>query len=122
EDGGLLEITGCEHVLGAESRDDTGEPHAVPGAADPGDQQAITWCLAVEHHPGENHVIDRPADYDFWREFRPEFWTGPLLSHPGCHPPTLAPIHWPLFAAGNAWSLWTYRRLRDARHFRDPGP
>lgn len=121
EDGLLLELTGCEYVLGTESQRDTGEPHAPSGPADPYDQQAITWCLAVEHRPGEHHVIDRPAEYPFWRDFVPSFWTGPLLSFTGCAPPTLAPITWPLFRPEDEWSLWTYRRIRDGRHFTDGG-
>src|SRR5690606_31420617 len=44
--GDLLELAGVEHVIGAESRDDTGELHAVDGPAQPLDQQAITWCFA----------------------------------------------------------------------------
>ena len=32
ETGELLPLAGMEHVTGAESRDDTGEPHAPPRA------------------------------------------------------------------------------------------
>jgi len=122
EDGLLLELTGCEYLLGSESQDETGEPHALTGPTDPYDQQAITWCLAVEHRPGESHVIDRPTEYPFWRDFTPTFWTGPLLSFTGCAPPTREPILWPLFRPEDEWSLWTYRRIRDRRHFSDGGP
>jgi len=52
--GDLLPLAGVEHVTGAESRSDTGEPSA-PELADPLDQQAITWCFALEHHAGQNH-------------------------------------------------------------------
>ncbi|MDX2968635.1 FAD-dependent oxidoreductase [Kribbella solani] len=114
EDGGLLDLVGCEHVLGSEAQADTGEPRALTGAADPLDQQAITWCLAVEHRPGERHEIGKPADYDSWRTYRPDFWPGPLLSFTGCNPHTpQEPITWPLFADPGGWSLWTYRRIRD---------
>jgi hypothetical protein len=57
--GDLLELADVEHVLGAESRSETGEPHA-PERADPLDQQAITVCFALEHLPGEEHIIDKP--------------------------------------------------------------
>lgn len=50
--GDLLELGGVEHVIGAESQDETDEPHALPGPANPLDQQAITWCCAIEHRPG----------------------------------------------------------------------
>ena len=43
--GDLLELAGVEHVVGAESRSETGEPHAA-GQPDPRDQQAITVCFA----------------------------------------------------------------------------
>src|SRR5689334_12928150 len=54
--GDLLEMAGVEHVLGAESHVDTGEPHAGE-RADWQDQQAITVCFAMEHLPGEDHTI-----------------------------------------------------------------
>src|SRR3712207_1556751 len=79
ETGELLELAAVEHVLGAESRADTGEPHAVDGPADPLDQQALTWCMALDHLPGEDHTIDRPEGYERFRDFRPPFWPGPLF-------------------------------------------
>ena len=77
--GELLDLAGVEHVLGAESRSDTGEPHASE-QADSRDQQAITVCFAVEHLPGQDHTIDKPRQYDLWRQFRPPGWPGTLLS------------------------------------------
>jgi hypothetical protein len=67
EEGDVLPLTECEFVVGAEAAADTGEPHALDGTADPLDQQAITWCAALEWRPGEDHTIDRPESYDFWR-------------------------------------------------------
>ncbi|WP_406145251.1 FAD-dependent oxidoreductase [Streptomyces sp. NBC_01012] len=78
ETGELLELGGVEHAVGAESRAEFDEPHA-PEEAQPLNQQGITVCFALSHHEGENHVIERPADYDFWRSYRPDFWPGPLL-------------------------------------------
>ncbi|MET8556251.1 FAD-dependent oxidoreductase [Streptomyces sp. NPDC004959] len=78
ETGELLELADVEHVLGAESRAETGEPHA-PEQADPLNQQGITFCFALSYHEGEDHTIEKPADYDFWRAYRPDFWPGPLL-------------------------------------------
>jgi hypothetical protein len=48
EEGDVLPLTGCELIIGAESAATTGEPHALQGSADPTDQQAITWCAALE--------------------------------------------------------------------------
>ncbi|MCM2577569.1 FAD-dependent oxidoreductase [Streptomyces meridianus] len=91
ETGDLLPLAGAEYVTGAESRDRHGEPHA-PDVADPANMQSITVCFAVDHRDGENHVIDRPRDYAFWRDFRPEFWPGPLLGLTAPDPPTLEPM------------------------------
>jgi hypothetical protein len=88
--GDLLELAGVEHVIGTESRDDTGELHAVDGPARPLEQQSFTWCFALDYHPEADFTIDRPAGYDYWRDYRPSFWPAPLLSwdaHPGDTPP-----------------------------------
>lgn len=65
--GDLLPLADAEHVIGAESQRETGEPSALEGAADPRLQNPFTHVFALEHRPGEEHVIDRPRDYDFWR-------------------------------------------------------
>jgi hypothetical protein len=67
EEGDVLPLTGCESVVGAESATSTGEPHALDGPANPWDQQAITWCAALEWRPGEDHTFDRPEGYEFWQ-------------------------------------------------------
>ncbi|APU15418.1 MULTISPECIES: FAD-dependent oxidoreductase [Actinoalloteichus] len=91
ETGELLELAGVEHALGAESRAEYDEPHA-PEVADPLNQQGITVCFALSHHEGADHTIDRPAGYDFWRSYRPDFWPGPLLGFLAPDPRTLAPV------------------------------
>jgi FAD-dependent oxidoreductase family protein len=89
ECGDLLPLAGAEYVTGAESRDRHGEPSA-PAVADPANIQGITFCFAIEHRPGENHVIDRPREFDFWRRYQPDFWPGPLLGLKAPDPRTLA--------------------------------
>ncbi|ALC25827.1 FAD-dependent oxidoreductase [Streptomyces sp. CFMR 7] len=91
ETGELLELADVEHALGAEARSEYDEPHA-PEAADPLNQQGITVCFALSHHQGEDHTIDRPADYAFWRSYRPDFWPGPLLSFTAPDPRSLAAV------------------------------
>src|SRR5699024_8615499 len=49
ERGDLLELGDVEHVIGAEAHSEFGELHA-PEQADPLDQQAVTWCCALEWH------------------------------------------------------------------------
>ena len=55
------------------------------GPADELDQQAITWCAALEWRPGEDNTIDRPDGYEFWEATRrhsgqDRSWGGPPKS------------------------------------------
>ena len=68
EQGDLLPLTGTEYSLGAEARSETGEPHAKD-AAQPGNLQGFTMCFIMDYLAGEDHVIDRPAEYQFWRDY-----------------------------------------------------
>lgn len=78
--GDLLVLGGVEHVSGRESRAETGEPQAAE-TADPLDMQGVSWCFAIDHLAGEDHTIDRPADYAYWRDLRPPQLDGvPILS------------------------------------------
>lgn len=115
--GDLLELGGVEHVIGAESREQTGEPHAKEGDPDPSDQQAVSWCFALDYRPGEDHTIPRPDSYGRLRAYEPEFWPGPLLSWTDVHPRTLETRYRTIFGdppsegelSGNG--LWHYRRI-----------
>lgn len=89
ETGELLPLTGTEYVTGFESRDETGEPSA-PAVAQPDNVQAFSVCFAIEHVDGD-HTIERPAEYDFWREYTPGAWQGHrMLSWQAPNPRTLA--------------------------------
>ncbi len=91
--GDVLPLAGVEYVTGAESADQTGEPHA-PAEPQPQNMQAATWCFAMEHVHGEHHIIERPAEYAFWRDYVPNLtpaWPGPLLRFTYSHPITLEP-------------------------------
>ncbi|QTE31627.1 FAD-dependent oxidoreductase [Pengzhenrongella sicca] len=120
ERGDLLPLTGTEHVVGAESADRTGELHA-PAVADPFDQQAISWCFAVEYRPGEDHTIDRPAGYASWTEHVDAFWPGPQLSWEDIEPITLERRTRPMFAGPTdeprVEDLWHYRRMLARTQF-----
>jgi hypothetical protein len=118
EEGDLLPLARCESVLGAESVASTGEPHALPGLPDPQDQQAITWCAALEWRPGENHTIDRPRSYDFWQRYQADFWPGPQLGWRTQEPETGRSLSRPLFLPGER-DLWTFRRIRYGGHYVD---
>ena len=118
--GDLLPIAGVEHVTGAESQAETGEPHALSGSADPLDQQAITACFALDYRPGEDHTIDRPADYEFWRGSRSPFWPAPQLAWEFVDPATLEVRHQTIFedpAEPGPEDLWTFRRIFYRGHY-----
>lgn len=119
--GDLLELADVPHVVGAESGARTGELHA-PDRADVTDQQAITWCAAVEYCPDESHVIDEPEGYRHWRDTVDQRWPGPQLSWTDVHPITLEERNRPLFLRDpraalpcDDRGLWHYRRVL-ARH------
>jgi hypothetical protein len=117
ECGDLLALAGVEYVTGAESQDETGEPHA-PADADPFDIQAISWCFALDYLPGEDHTIERPAGYEFWRNYRPEFWPDRLLSWQAPDPPNpSSPRRMSLFGEDGTFPLWRYRRLIERDQF-----
>lgn len=121
--GELLPLTRTEFVTGNEGRGVTGELHA-PEKPDPENQQAFTVCFAIDHEAGANHVIERPRDYGFWRDYVPPLtppWTGKLLSLTGTHPRTGEPRTLSFDPerdqAGPGLNLWIYRRIAAARNF-----
>jgi hypothetical protein len=121
--GDLLPLTRTEYVTGAESRKDTRELHA-PEKADHTNQQAFTVCLAMDYVPGANHVIDKPREYDFWRNFVPRLtpaWSGRLIDLKYSNPSTLEPkvlgFHPEGIATGTALNLWNYRRIINKNNF-----
>src|SRR5690606_4549953 len=95
--GEVLPLAEIDHVIGAEARSETGEDHA-PDTADPLDQQAISWCAALEFRAGEDHTIARPVQYDHWRNTVDPRWPGSQLSWDDVNPITLERRTRPLFA------------------------
>lgn len=127
--GDLYPLAGIEHLVGAEHRDDFGEMHGRADRSDSLDQQAISWCFAIEHRPGENHVIDRPANYAFWRDFVPKLdhvWPGKLFSWTVVggdehHPVEFRFVPWPDEPRAGEWEMWRYRRIVDRSIYADAG-
>lgn len=130
ETGDLYPLASVEHLTGAEHALEFGELHGRTDRTDPLDQQAISWCFAMEHRPGENHVIDRPAQYGWWRDYVPEFehpWPGKLFSwvvvggdkH---EPRTFRLVPWPDQPEEHELEMWRYRRIVDRSLYADsPG-
>jgi hypothetical protein len=121
--GDLLELAGVEHVVGSESQHQTGEPHALPGEPDPLDQQAITWCFAMDYLPGEDNTIEKPANYERWRSLKLDFWPGPQLGWEDVVPETLEVRYRAIFtskpsASGNDHgTFWRYRRIFNSGYY-----
>jgi hypothetical protein len=120
EQGDLLPLTKTEYVVGAESQQDTGEPHAA-AKADPKNLQAFTCCFAMDYLAGQDHTIDKPREYNFWRDYVPALtppWSGKLLSYSYSHPVTLKPSDYG-FDPEKAIGFFLYRRIIDRKNFRD---
>ncbi len=119
--GDLLPLANVELVIGAESQAQTGELHALAGDPDPLDQQAISWCFVLDYLPDEDHTIARPADYTFWRDYKPDFWPDKLLSWNTADPETLLPAHRPIFIdptdAPRGTDLWHFRRILYRQYY-----
>lgn len=117
--GDLLPMAGVEFVTGFEAKGETGDERA-PAEAQPENQQSFTCCFAMDYLDGEDHTIDRPAEYAFWRDYVPKLappWPGKLLGPEASDPITLKgrPLEFDPRGAGKGF--WVYRRIADARNF-----
>ncbi len=127
ETGELYPLAKVDYAAGAESQSDHGELHARPGGRDPSDFQAISWCFALEHRPGEDHTIDEPGTYDFWREYEPPLdrpWPGKLFSwtiagHDEAGAREFKFIPWPVEPPEGELEMWRYRRINDSKLYRE---
>ncbi len=74
----------------------------------------------MDHLEGEDHTIDRPEQYDFWRGYRADFWPGPQLGWVDTDPQTLAARERAIFHPSDGSGtqpprdFWHYRRILDA--------
>ncbi|HOX02175.1 MAG TPA: FAD-dependent oxidoreductase [Candidatus Paceibacterota bacterium] len=109
--GELIEMGSIEHVVGAESQAETGEPNALEGPADPMDQMGFTHVFAMDYLPGEDHTIERPRDYARWRN--------PSAGSASRSPLTVADLFGherdyfgrPVRAGAYVSAPWSFRRL-----------
>jgi len=118
EMGDLLPLTKTEYVTGAESQKETHEPHAKP-VAQPQNMQAFTCCFAMDYLHGEDHTIEPPRDWKFWRDYIPKLtpvWPGKLLDLVYSNPVTLEPRNYG-FNPEKATGLFHYRRIVDRINF-----
>ena len=118
EMGDLLPLTKTEYVTGAEAQSETGEPHAAR-EAQPQNMQAFTVCFPTEYVHGEDHTIEKPREWEFWRDYVPKLtppWTGRLLDLTYSHPQTLEPRNLG-FDPVKREGLFHYRQIVDRNNF-----
>lgn len=122
--GDLLELANVEFVIGAESQEQTGELHALAGEPQPLDQQAISWCFAIDHLEGEDHRIEKPEDYEFWKAYQADFWPGKQLAWQDVSPITLETRNRGIFhtdfhhkRTGEPGDFWHFRRILYQGHY-----
>jgi len=114
EQGDLLPLTKTEYAFGAESKAQTGEPNAKD-QPEPDNLQGFTFCLAMDYLAGQDHTIERPRDYKYWRDFEVQYRNGnrhPLLSFDT--PDTRQHGFDPEARNG----FWSYRRIADRDLFK----
>ena len=119
--GDLLDLAGVEHVVGAESQAQTGEPHALAGAADPLTSKPSPGVFALDYLPDADHTIARPADHDFWRAYQADFWPGRNWAEIDLYSETLQRRERAIFNGPpereHAEDFWHYRRIFYRQHY-----
>ena len=68
--GDLLPLAGVPYVVGSEPKSDTGEPHAA-AQANKACVQSFTYPFAIDVRPGEIHRIEKPPQYERFRDSQP---------------------------------------------------
>jgi FAD dependent oxidoreductase len=116
--GDLLPLCGAEHVIGAETVAQTGEPQAQPLEAKPHCVQSFTYTFACERRPkGESHVIARPEKYEHYKTAQP--YSLRIEVHGGeIYGETSGWLQYSLYEQlpGTKGGLWTYRRLVEKQN------
>jgi len=113
EQGDLLPLTKTEYRFGAESKAQTGEPHAKD-QPERDNVQGFTWCFAMDYLDGEDHTLGRPRDYAYWRDFVLKYRHGD--SHKMLTFDT-DELRKHAFTPGQEKGFWTYRRIADQALF-----
>lgn len=118
--GDVLALSETDHVVGAESKHETQEPHALDGQPERENVQAFTWCAAIGFDSVGNHTISKPDQYELWRQFVPPHWTGKLLDLTFPNVRTGEPMTLPVFDDLDTLTLFGYRQILDPSLFLTP--
>ena len=109
--GDILALAGLPYSSGAESRSQTGEPHA-PLNANPDNVQDFTYPFVLERTDSNDHGIEMPPHYN-------DFKSASKFSFNGYKMFESVPYN-----SANSTRLrlpfWEYRRIIDAHQFNDP--
>lgn len=134
ETGEVLSLAEVEYVIGFESKAMTNEPSA-PDEYQPGNIQAFSSCFAMSYDPLNNHTIEKPNNYEYWRNFKMPFSDKNWVSWNSVEPRSLdeivfnfdpTPVLDPLTVRANqkdnpgSANLWTFRRILAASHMEFP--
>ena len=116
--GDLLPLSGAEHVIGAETIAQTGEPQAQPRQAKPHCVQSFTYTFACERRPrGERHLIAKPEKYEHYRAAQP--YSLRIEVHGGeIYGEESGWLQYSLYERlpGTKGGVWTYRRLVEKQN------
>lgn len=114
--GDVLPVVGADYVVGAESKSETLEEHAL-AYSEPQDMQSITHVFALDYIDGGDFTIEKPEQYDYWKNYRASFLNHHQLSNYIPDPETGISKEMPIFTDGSKLGLWEYRRAIDASQF-----
>jgi hypothetical protein len=117
--GDLLPLAAAEYVVGAETRAETGEPHAQPLGHKPHCVQSFTYTFVLENTGrASSHLIPKPEGYQHYRARQP--YSLRIHVHGGeIYGEETRWLEYQVLeqAPGTKGGLWTYRRLIDASLF-----
>jgi hypothetical protein len=134
ETGDVLALADIEYVIGFESKAMTGEPSA-PDEYQPGNIQAFSACFAMSYDQNSDRTIEKPNNYEYWRNFKMPFYDQNWVSWHSIEPRSLKEIIFnfdplpnldPLTVRANqkdnpgSANLWTFRRILAASHMEHP--
>jgi len=109
ECGDVLPLANLDYYFGQESKDQTGEPHA-PEQANKENVQDFVYPFVIEMREGENHIIEKPRDYEALRDYRKFSLLGFKMFE-------LAQRTNADGTSSELLPFWTYRRLIDKDNF-----